>query len=102
MAGASTLTNSPVAVPTAKPDGNCPADLRYDVYSSLLSNDGRMESVSVALSIEEEEDSLLWYCVDVQLFEKAPTVQEEDIATTAMSSVEDMLLLIILVSFIIV
>lgn len=59
MAGASTLTNSPVAVPTAKPDGNCPADLRYDVYSSKLLNEGKMESVSAARrDIVEEEDSL--------------------------------------------
>ena len=60
MAGASTLTNSPVAVPTAKPDGNCPADLRYDVYFSLLLNVGKMESVSAARrDVEEDEGFLL-------------------------------------------
>lgn len=46
MAGASALTNVPLAVPTAKPDGSFPAAIRYDSYSSLVAKSGRVESVS--------------------------------------------------------
>ena len=79
MAGASTLTNFPMAVPTANPDGNLPAAFRYDVYSSLVSNDGRIVSVSpsavvVARSIEEHCPNLV---EETKGVEKAATKMHE-------------------------
>lgn len=44
--GASTLTNVPLAVPTANPAGNLPAANIYFSYSSLVAKSGRIKSVS--------------------------------------------------------
>lgn len=51
MAGASALTNSPEAVPTANPAGSFPAACMYEMYSSLVANDGKMASVSTLSSV---------------------------------------------------
>lgn len=59
-AGASTLTKSPVAVPTANPDGSFPAAFRYDTYSSLVAKDGRTVSVSSPFAARSGHPLPLW------------------------------------------
>ena len=104
MAGASTLTNFPMAVPTANPDGNLPAAFRYDVYSSLVSNDGRIVSVSTpsvavvvaARSIEERCPNLV---EETKGVEKAATkmheVDDDDAHTVATATAIFLLKIII-------